>query len=277
MKLLIGENIRRLRRERDLTQEEVAAHLGISFQSISKWERGDGYPDITILPSLANYFGITVDELIGMEEHAKSQKFDEINRLWKENNLKGLHQENVVLMRNSLKMFPNNDLLLVQLSTSLEKLGETMEKEHSIGEGHSMEKAKYLRESIAVQEQILRFGKDSEVRSAILFNICFSYWKCGEREKALERARQLPNLYKARENALVYFLQGDEKHAVAKEALTPLAWSMARHLSALAETEGDLKYLKKALQILDILFEGKENETITQIRSEINKHIVKFK
>lgn len=121
MKLLIGENIRRLRRERDLTQEEVAAHLGISFQSISKWERGDGYPDITILPSLANYFGITVDELIGMEENAKSEKYDEINRLWKENNLNGLHHDNVILMRNSLKMFPNNDLLLVQLSTSLEK------------------------------------------------------------------------------------------------------------------------------------------------------------
>lgn len=268
MKLVIGENIRRLRRERDLTQEEVAAHLGISFQSISKWERGDGYPDITILPSLANYFGITVDELIGMEENAKSEQYDEINRLWKENNLNDLHHDNVILMRNSLKMFPNNDLLLVQLSTSLEKLARTME------EGHSMEeKAKYLRESIAVQEQILRFGEDSEVRSATLFNICFAYWKCGEYEKALEQARKLPNFYKTRENALVYFLQGDEKHAVAKEALTPLAWSMARHLTALAETEGEPVYLEKALQILDILFDGKEDETVRLVRSEINQHI----
>ncbi len=262
MKLLIGEKIRRLRRERDLTQEEVTAHLGISFQSISKWERGNGYPDITILPSLANYFGISVDELIGMEEHAKSEKYDEINRLWKENNLNGLHHDNVMLMRNSLKMFPNNDLLLVQLSTSLEKLDGTEE-----------EKANYLKESIAVQEQILRFGKDSEVQSATLSNICFAYWKCGEHEKALERARKLPNFYKARENALVHFLQGEEKHAVAKEALTPLAWSMARHLSALAETEAEPAYLEKALQILDILFDGKEEKTVRLVRSEINKHI----
>lgn len=49
MNLLIGENIKRMRREGDLTQEEVAAHLGISFQAISKWERADGYPDITML------------------------------------------------------------------------------------------------------------------------------------------------------------------------------------------------------------------------------------
>ena len=40
MSLLIGENIKRIRHERNLTQEEVASHLGISFQSISKWERG---------------------------------------------------------------------------------------------------------------------------------------------------------------------------------------------------------------------------------------------
>ena len=91
MKLRIGENIRRLRRERNLTQEEMAAHLGISFQSVSKWERCDGYPDITMLPALANYFGVSVDSLIGMDEIAKAGKYDEINRLWTENNRSGLH------------------------------------------------------------------------------------------------------------------------------------------------------------------------------------------
>ena len=64
MNLQIGEKIRLLRRERGYTQEEMAAHLGISYQAISKWERGDGYPDITMLPALARYFSVTVDELI---------------------------------------------------------------------------------------------------------------------------------------------------------------------------------------------------------------------
>lgn len=112
MNLLIGENIKRMRRKRNLTQEEMAAHLGISFQSVSKWERGDGYPDITMLPALANYFGISVDELLGMSEIAKKAQYDEINRMWDENNKKGLHSENVELMRQSLKTFPNNALLL---------------------------------------------------------------------------------------------------------------------------------------------------------------------
>lgn len=43
MTLYIGQNIRRMRRERNLTQEELAAQLGISFQSVSKWERGDSH------------------------------------------------------------------------------------------------------------------------------------------------------------------------------------------------------------------------------------------
>lgn len=228
MKLLIGENIRRLRRERNLTQEEVAVHLGISFQAISKWERGDGYPDITMLPTLASYFGVSVDELIGMSEIEKEKRYEAVNAAWAENNQSGLHRENVALMRKSLKAFPNDALLLIQLSTSLEKLDGTEE-----------EKAKYLKESIAVQEQILRYGEDSEIRSATRYNICFAYWKCGEHDKALEQARKLPNLYKAQENALIYFLRGEERRRVAGEALTTLASLAEMHRSVLAEAEDD--------------------------------------
>ena len=242
MNLSVGENIRRNRLERNLTQEEVAAHLGISFQAISKWERGDGYPDIEMLPSLANYFGISIDELLGVSKQFKQAKYDEINAVWARNNKSGSHSENVSLMYDALKLFPNDALLLVQLSTSLEKLDGTPD-----------EKEKYLRESIAVQEQIIKYCDDCEVRGATLYNICFAYWKIGERKKAIEQANKLPNLYKSRENALVYFLEGEEKRAVAKEALKPLAWGITHHLTALAKTENNPDYLEKAKQITDIL------------------------
>lgn len=263
MNILIGENIKRIRLERNLTQEEVAAHLGISFQSVSKWERGDGYPDITMLPALSNYFGISIDELLGTAKIAKDEQYNKINRIWDENNRKGLHHENVALMRQSLKSFPNDTLLLVQLSTSLEKLDGTDE-----------EKLRYLKESIALQEQILRYGEDSEIRSAVLYNLCFAYWKVGEHEKALEQARKLPNLYKARENALVYFLTGEEKHQVAKESLVPIAWIIVHHMTALCETENDQSYLTKAEKILDMLFADEaESNTVKSIREQIQKQI----
>ena len=122
------------------------------------------------------------------------------------------------------------------------------------------QREKNLRASVAVQEQILNFCPDCEVRGATLYNICFAYEKLGEHEKALAQAKKLPNLYKARENALVYFLQGEEKHDAAKQALAPLAWCVAHHLTALSETEHNKAYLQKALQIIDILIAEEERD-----------------
>ncbi|MBR2296586.1 MAG: helix-turn-helix transcriptional regulator, partial [Clostridia bacterium] len=67
VELKISEVISRERKRLDLTQEELAKALYVSPQAVSNWERG-GYPDITLLPSIANFFGITVDELIGNDE-----------------------------------------------------------------------------------------------------------------------------------------------------------------------------------------------------------------
>ncbi len=50
-----------------MTQEDVAEFLGITPQSVSKWERGESYPDITLLPALANIFETSVDLLLGMD------------------------------------------------------------------------------------------------------------------------------------------------------------------------------------------------------------------
>ena len=183
-----------------------------------------------------------------------------LDRYLGENNEKNLHHDNVLLMRKALKLFPNNALLLVQLSTSLEKL-----------EGTEEERARNLRESIALQKQILRYGEDSEVRGSTLYNICFAYWKNGERDKALEYAKKLPNLYKARENALVHFLEGEEKHNVAKGALVPLALSITQHLSVLAQMEENPTYYEKAERILDLLFEGEEDDTVEPIRKALKE------
>ncbi len=247
MNLSVGATIRRIRLARELTQEDVAAHLGVSPQSVSKWERGEGYPDIEMLPSIAHYFNICVDELLGTSAAERTEKYNAVNEVWAQNNKTGRHKENVDLMREALRAYPNDALLLVQLSTSLEKL-----------DGTPSEKENYLRESIAVQEQIIRYCEDCEVRGATLYNICFAYRKIGELNKAIEQAKKLPNLYKGRENALVYFLEGEEKRQVAKEALPPLAWGIAHHLTALAETEKEPAYLSKAMQILDILFDEKD-------------------
>ena len=61
--LKIGEKIKAKRRERDLTQEELANILGVSKAAVSKWENEESFPDITLLPQIAQVFHITMDEL----------------------------------------------------------------------------------------------------------------------------------------------------------------------------------------------------------------------
>ena len=261
MELKIGDKLKKLRCSRDLTQEEVAAHIGISYQAISKWERGNGYPDITMLPTLANYFGVSVDELIGMDEISSAQRLDDINQKWQENRALGNHKENAELMRNALKIYPNNALLLIQLSASLERL-----------DGTEKEKKEYLRESILLHEQILRYCDDSEIRGAALFNISDAYYRYGDYEKAVEYAAKLPNLFKTRETALVRVLNDNvEKNKTAKSAIEPLAWLLSYHLTALSETENDSSYKEKIIKILDILFDGNESNLISEIRKKASK------
>lgn len=63
----VGSNIYLLRKEARLTQDDLASYLGVTKASVSKWETGQSYPDIELLPKIATYFGTTVDELMGYE------------------------------------------------------------------------------------------------------------------------------------------------------------------------------------------------------------------
>ncbi len=69
-----AEIIRTMRREKNVTQDELAQALGVSFQAVSRWENGQAYPDIELLPKIAEFFGITTDRLLGADEKAKLKK-----------------------------------------------------------------------------------------------------------------------------------------------------------------------------------------------------------
>ena len=62
----MGQIIRRLRKERNLTQEELAEQLNITYQAVSRWENDTGMPDISQIVPLASVFGVTSDELFGI-------------------------------------------------------------------------------------------------------------------------------------------------------------------------------------------------------------------
>jgi len=78
MYIRFGESIRRLRREKGLTQEQLATQLNVSFQTISNWERDESWPDLSMLPVLAGFFGVTTDDLLGVDKAANERRIQEI-------------------------------------------------------------------------------------------------------------------------------------------------------------------------------------------------------
>ncbi|MBO4415603.1 MAG: helix-turn-helix domain-containing protein [Lachnospiraceae bacterium] len=76
MNLTIGTIIKKLRTEHSVTQEELAEYLGISFQAVSKWETGNTLPDITLLPKLASFFGVRIDELFSVDHEDELERID---------------------------------------------------------------------------------------------------------------------------------------------------------------------------------------------------------
>ncbi len=78
MEINIGANVKRLRTEKNVTQEQLAEAMNVTPAAVSKWERGETYPDITLLQPLAYYFGVSLDELMGYDEEKVNQKIEDL-------------------------------------------------------------------------------------------------------------------------------------------------------------------------------------------------------
>ena len=83
MEMTIGTNIKRLRTAKGVTQEQLSEVMNVTCAAVSKWERGETYPDITLLQPLAYYFGVTLDELMGYDQEKIQAKIDEVIELYR--------------------------------------------------------------------------------------------------------------------------------------------------------------------------------------------------
>lgn len=76
----IGEVIRRYRKEKNMTQEEMAKRLGVTAPAVNKWERGKGQPDISLLSPIARLLGITLETLLSYNEQLSNEEIANIIR-----------------------------------------------------------------------------------------------------------------------------------------------------------------------------------------------------
>lgn len=119
MTVYLGENLKKLRKSKEMTQETLADFLGVSFQAVSKWERNESYPDITMLPVIAAFFGVTVDSLLGTDMIEKENKIreycEEYSRLWNQGKI-GKARD---MLKKAVSEFPGNYDLLAKYLNAL--------------------------------------------------------------------------------------------------------------------------------------------------------------
>ena len=129
MQLTLGQKIRELRKRDSRTQEALADALGVTSQAISRWEANGGYPDMEMIPAIANYFHVSIDELFGYhsdrEEKIKSilEKADTVLNDQGFQLYQGSISEEVKscidMLRTAADEFPNEPRILSKLAHSL--------------------------------------------------------------------------------------------------------------------------------------------------------------
>ncbi|MCL2773787.1 MAG: helix-turn-helix transcriptional regulator [Oscillospiraceae bacterium] len=108
MNICINENIKKLRREKNITQEKLAEYLNVSIQAVSKWERNETLPDITMIIPIASYFNVSTDELLGVDAAKNEIKIQEYLKEISNLQLLGKWEEEKTLTVNAHKEFPND-------------------------------------------------------------------------------------------------------------------------------------------------------------------------
>lgn len=178
--LYLAENLKKYRMIKNLTQEDVAVYLGITPQSVSKWERGESYPDITFLPALANIFETSIDLLMGMDTLRAEEMLWDIHKKATNFQRSGNYEAAEIIYRDALRMYPNKPDMLLGLAGVLALQGKSQE-------------------AIAFIEKGLPLSDNEKQKATMRALLCFLYLKCGQTDKANTLASELPHMRECRE------------------------------------------------------------------------------
>lgn len=252
MIIKIGEKIKELRKKADVNQERFAEYLGVTAQAVSKWEVEGCYPDIELLPSIANFFNVSIDELMCFDVMKNQKKIDMIIKQTGPERSKNWFDGTIIeMLRNAVQEFPNNYDLLYCLAKTLCFTKKPEE-----------EKQNNIRESISICTRVLSDCTDDNLRFRSLQVLARAYKDIGEIEKAIETANRLPLARDSRDMVLPELLEGEVK----SNQIVQNIWMLSDMFEYLIENLANTKYknnskkrvelFKKLVSIEEILHEN---------------------
>lgn len=233
MQLELGQKIRELRRRDGRTQESLAEAIGVTSQAVSRWEANGGYPDMEMIPAIANFFHISIDELFGYDNN-RERKIDGILRHSEE-----LHRvdwgedvgvdECISLLRDGLIEFPGNEKIMMRLAVVLRDAGFVRDGQHCLfdSQGYFAEdvgrhrRNEYWKEAIRLLER-LNVTASAGILHNVRCELLLLYDLTGEYEKAEALAETFPEKNMNRAAALCFASSGEQRAAYSGRCLLSL-------------------------------------------------------
>ena len=257
MRLSIGENIKRLRRERDITQEQLAEIFNVSCQTISRWETDSSYPDIEMLPVIADFFNTTVDKLMGTDEMLVRNKVDKYLSDYKLAISHGDVYECIRIAREGVKEFPNNYELLNKLMDALFISGDS---DGGISEWkENMQKCDA--EITELGERIMKYCTDQDIRLEATIRLAFNHCEQGRKKEGRRIYEALPSWEHCREFNIYWALEDGEELEHARNQIIAGYEILSGGINKMTGVKGIsdeelLKVYEKQTQLDNVMYDG---------------------
>ncbi len=231
MNFKMGEKIKQLRQRDGRKQEDLANALFVSPQAVSRWETNGGYPDVELIPAIANYFNISIDELFGYSKDRQKKLKSILDKADKALNEQGDLTECVEMLRSASEEFPSEPQVLIKLGYALSMQGWKKYGARSYtkdGSDYAYEDTEYNSGNVYWQEEVRVFEKalemdispeDRDTVTMMLITVCA---KMGYSDKAKSLALKQNSIIMSRESLMPKATEAEERDKYQGEAVISL-------------------------------------------------------
>ena len=238
----LGEKIKSLRKQNNISQEVFANYLGVSFQVISKWENGHTMPDVTMIPAIASFFGVSTDELFDFNLFEIEKQVDEIcGEAYKYRFTDTAKSE--CILRDGLRRFPGNDIILNNLLYTLDYQARADEV-------------------VNLCKTLIESTKDDSVKYDACRILASCYKENGQHDLIGPTLEKIPEIYFTKLELMASLLDGEVSYEAAQkqknisaEDLIDMLIIAGKYLKENGETEKAISQFRIAQKIIDAFSE----------------------
>ena len=238
----LGEKIKTLRKQKNISQEVLAQYLGVTFQAVSKWENGTTMPDVATIPAIASFFGVSTDELFDFNLYETEKQVEAICLEAYEYRFTDPARSEKIL-RDGLQRFPGNDIILNNLL-------------------YTMDYTDRADEVITLCKALMESTRDDSVKYDACRILASCYKENGHDELVKPTLEIIPEIYFTKLELMATLLEGEDAYEAAQkqknisaEDLIDMLIITGKHLLAQGEREKALSQLRIAQKVMDAFAE----------------------